>query len=117
LQPIKFEDKANQTVEDTQPLSKKESAATSTPVSGDILLPLIIYAVVKSNPVRLVSHLLYVQRFRNKSLGGEGSYCLVNLMAVVEFLEHVDLTALGLSDVERVLRRVLIVTLVGTMLI
>lgn len=72
-----------------------------TPVSGDILLPLIIFSVVKANPPHLVSHLLYTQRFRNQiSGGGEESYCLVNLMAVAEFLENVDLEALGLSGGE-----------------
>lgn len=57
-----------------------------TPVSGDILFPLIIFSVVKANPPHLVSHLIYTQRFRNQiSGGGEESYCLVNLMAVAEF--------------------------------
>jgi len=68
-----------------------------TPVSGDIILPLMIYSVVKSNPPHLLSHLLYIQRFRNESFGGEESYCLINLLAVAEFLENVDLAALGLQ--------------------
>ncbi|KAF8632079.1 hypothetical protein AX15_002055 [Amanita polypyramis BW_CC] len=71
----------------------------STPVSGDVLLPILIFSVVKSNPPHLVSHLLFTQRFRNQvvSGGGEESYCLINLMAVAEFLENVDLAALGLE--------------------
>ncbi|KAF7319401.1 VPS9 domain-containing protein [Mycena chlorophos] len=72
-----------------------------TPVSSDVLLPLIIFAVVKSNPARLVSHLLYTQRFRVTPSGvaqGEEAFCLVNLMAVAEFLENVDLEALGLGN-------------------
>lgn len=72
-----------------------------TPVSGDILLPLIIFSVVKANPAHLVSHLLYTQRFRNQRVGGEESYCMINLMAVAEFLENVDLAALGLKDSEK----------------
>jgi hypothetical protein len=77
----------------------------STPVSGDILLPLLIFSVVKANPPHLISHLLYTQRFRNQSVGGEESYCLINLMAVAEFLENVDLAALGLAESEnKVLR-------------
>ncbi|KAF7964557.1 hypothetical protein HWV62_5696, partial [Athelia sp. TMB] len=73
----------------------------ATPVSGDILLPLIIFSVVKANPAHLVSHLLYTQRFRNQRVGGEESYCMINLMAVAEFLENVDLAALGLKDSEK----------------
>ncbi|KAJ7248176.1 hypothetical protein B0H12DRAFT_1124170 [Mycena haematopus] len=72
-----------------------------TPVSSDVLLPLIIFAVVKSNPPRLVSHLLFTQRFRVTPSGiaqGEEAFCLVNLMAVAEFLENVDLEALGLGN-------------------
>jgi len=57
----------------------------------------MIYSVVKSNPPRLLSHLLYTQRFRNESFGGEESYCLINLLAAAEFLENVDLAALGLQ--------------------
>ncbi|KAJ7076454.1 hypothetical protein B0H15DRAFT_594689 [Mycena belliarum] len=75
--------------------------STPTPVSSDVLLPLIIFAVVKSNPPRLVSHLLYTQRFHLTPSGiaqGEEAFCLVNLMAVAEFLENVDLEALGLGD-------------------
>jgi hypothetical protein len=66
-----------------------------------VLLPVIIFSVVKANPARLVSHLLFTQRFRNQSFGGEESYCLINLMAVAEFLENVDLGALGLGEGEQ----------------
>lgn len=68
-------------------------------VSGDVLLPLLIFAVVKSNPARLVSHLLFTQRYRNHVFAsGEERYCLINLMAVVEFLENVDLGAVGVGE-------------------
>ena len=75
--------------------------STSSPVSGDVLLPILIFSVVKANPSRLVSHLLFTQRFRNQTFGGEESYCLINLMAVAEFLENVDLGALGLGESEK----------------
>ncbi|KAG8748399.1 hypothetical protein FRC10_005946 [Ceratobasidium sp. 414] len=78
-----------------------------TAVSSDVLLPVMIYAVVKANPNQLVSHLLYVQRFRSRSVGGEESFCLINLLAVVEFLENVDLAVLGLASSEKVMRYVL----------
>ncbi|KAG2052918.1 hypothetical protein BDR06DRAFT_989903 [Suillus hirtellus] len=71
-----------------------------TTVSGDVLLPLLIFAIVKSNPARLVSHLLFTQRYRNAAFaGGEERYCLINLMAVVEFLENVDLSAVGVGGI------------------
>jgi hypothetical protein len=79
----------------------------TTPISGDVLLPMIIFSVVKTNPLRLVSNLLYTQRFRNHAVGGEESYCLINLMAVAEFLENVDLAALGLGDSDKVMRSAL----------
>ncbi|KAH9479835.1 Vacuolar protein sorting-associated protein 9A [Psilocybe cubensis] len=74
-----------------------------TPVSGDVLLPMIIFSVVKANPPHLVSNLLFTQRFRNQSVGGEESYCLINLMAVAEFLENVDMAGLGLGDSDKVM--------------
>jgi hypothetical protein len=75
-------------------------------VSGaDLLLPLIIYAIVKSNPARLVSHLLYIQRYRTSVCAtGEANYVTVNITAAVEFLENVDLADLGLSSAEKVMR-------------
>ena len=88
-------------------------APTATPVSGDIILPLMIFAVVKANPPHLVSHLLFTQRFRReRAAGGEEGYCLINLMAVAEFLENVDLAALGLGESEKmVIRCVLAIVL------
>ena len=90
-------------------LPSREPETTSalkrpTPVSGDVLLPLIIFSVVKRNPPHLVSNLLFIQRFRNQSVGGKESYCLINLMAVAEFLENVDMAGLGLEDSEKVMR-------------
>ena len=79
--------------------------STPTPVSGDVILPLMIFAAVKANPPHLVSHLLFTQRFRNQTIGGEESYCLINLMAVAEFLENVDLAALGLGESEKTVIR------------
>lgn len=94
-----------------------------TAVNTDVLLPIIIYAVVKTNPVQLVSQLLFIQRYRSRQVGGEESFCLINFLAVVEFLgtiylvnvveiathystfvEHVDMQALGLGDADRVMR-------------
>jgi hypothetical protein len=83
-------------------------------VSGaDLLLPLIIFAIVKSNPARLVSHLLYIQRYRTSLCAtGEANYVTVNVTAAVEFLENVDLADLGLSSAEKVMRWVKLSTIV-----
>ncbi|GAA5956996.1 hypothetical protein JCM3765_006664 [Sporobolomyces pararoseus] len=72
----------------------------STSTSGaDLILPLLIYSVVRSNPPRLTSHLKFSHRFRSESLmRGQASYCLTNFDAVVEFLNHVDVSSLGLSS-------------------
>lgn len=87
------------------PISTPSRSSSPTPVSGDIILPLMIFAVVKANPPHFVSHLLFTQRFRNQRIGGEESYCLVNLMAVADFLENVDLKALGLGESEKKVMR------------
>jgi hypothetical protein len=87
-------------------------STTPTPPSrpstsgADLILPIIIYAVVKSNPAQLASHLMYLRRYRSAiCLTGEASYAIVNLTAVVEFLEHVDMVELGLGeDSDKVIR-------------
>jgi hypothetical protein len=73
---------------------------------ADLILPIIIYAVVKSNPAQLASHLMYLRRYRSAiCLTGEASYAIVNLTAVVEFLEHVAMVDLGLGeDSDKVIR-------------
>ena len=89
----------------TPPAETRSRPSSPTPVSGDIILPLMIFSVVKANPSHFVSHLLFAQRFRNQRVGGEESYCLVNLMAVADFLENVDLKALGLGESEKKVMR------------
>ncbi|KAF9117595.1 hypothetical protein BGW39_002026 [Mortierella sp. 14UC] len=72
--------------------------------SADVLLPLLIFSVVKSNPPMLISNLRYIQRFKvQDQLTGELAYCLTNMMAVVSFLETLDPQAFGLSSDIRVL--------------
>ncbi|KAG8819185.1 hypothetical protein FRC17_010575, partial [Serendipita sp. 399] len=46
------------------PTSAAEEPAKPTPVASDILLPFMIYSIVKANPAELVSHLLFTQRYR-----------------------------------------------------
>ncbi|EJT51854.1 guanyl-nucleotide exchange factor [Trichosporon asahii var. asahii CBS 8904] len=98
-----------ETSKDATPMSEETSEAqqetrpeddTGTTASGaDLILPLIIYSVVKSNPAHLASQLMYVRRYRSSILlRGDQSYAIVNLTAVVEFLEHVSLAELGLGS-------------------
>lgn len=48
---------------------------------ADVLLPLLIFTVVKSNPQKFVSNLKFIQRYRMPSrLTGEASYCLTNMV-------------------------------------
>lgn len=83
--------------------SVKTRSSRST-TSADVILPLLIYVVVQTNPEMLVSHVLYVQRFRADSLmRGEGEYCLTNMDAVRAFLTACDLGSLGLPS-EKVTR-------------
>lgn len=97
----------------TDDMEESDDSAPGTPVEGptsgaDLLLPLVIFSVVKSNPPQLVSQLMYLRRYRSAiCLTGEVSYAIVNLTAVVEFLEHVDLAELGLGkDSSKVMRSV-----------
>lgn len=64
----------------------QQAKSSGAAVNTDVLLPIIIFSVVKANPVQLVSQLLFIERFRSRRVGGEESYCLINFLAVVEFL-------------------------------
>lgn len=88
--------------EELSPATEKAEAPPKPSTSGaDLILPLIIYAVVKANPAQLASQLMYLRRYRSAiCLVGEASYAIVNLTAVVEFIEHVQLSELGLGDSE-----------------
>lgn len=94
-----------QAPEDIPPTSATPPSKPSTS-GADLILPIIIYAVVKSNPAQLASHLMYLRRYRSAiCLTGEASYAIVNLTAVVEFLEHVAMVELGLGeDSDKVIR-------------
>lgn len=88
----------------SHPTPESPTDTKRTHVASDLLLPFMIYSIVKANPPELVSHLLYIQRYRMRLCSdGEEAFCLINLLAVVEFLENVDLAALGLADSARVL--------------
>lgn len=79
-----------------RPPSTSSVSATS---SADLILPILIYSVVRANPPHLVSHLRFINRFRSESLfRGQASYCATNFDAVVEWSQHVDLSTLGLSS-------------------
>ncbi|KAG0203776.1 hypothetical protein BGX28_004056 [Mortierella sp. GBA30] len=91
------EERAEASQQPSSPSSRKQ-------YSADVLLPLLIFSVVKSNPPMLISNLRYIQRFKVQDhLTGELAYCLTNMMAVVSFLETLDPQALGLSSNIRVM--------------
>ncbi|EGG06214.1 uncharacterized protein MELLADRAFT_71963, partial [Melampsora larici-populina 98AG31] len=69
-EPKKAEDESEAEVE---PSSSKSSSST------DLILPILIYMIIKSNPTNLISNLRYIRRNRFKQfLKGESDYCLVN---------------------------------------
>ncbi|TRM66871.1 hypothetical protein BD626DRAFT_484068 [Schizophyllum amplum] len=59
-----------------------------TPVSSDLLLPVLIYAIVRANPSRLPSHLAHIRRFQcSSTLPGEATFCAVSMLAGVQYIE------------------------------
>lgn len=88
----------------TKPVDIPSAKPTQGAPSADLILPLLIFSVVKSNPRDLVSQLLFTERFRAQALQeGEESYALVNLQASVAFVENVSPSALGFEDADAVL--------------
>lgn len=64
------------------PEEHKTDHQTLRSTSADVLLPLLIFTVVKSNPTNFLSNLKFIQRFRRpSSITGQDSYCLTNMVS------------------------------------
>lgn len=56
---------------------KREGGETS----ADLLIPLLVWVVIKVEPATLISDVRYIQRFRDHGrLAGEAAYCLTNIV-------------------------------------
>ncbi|KAJ1734848.1 hypothetical protein LPJ61_000854 [Coemansia biformis] len=82
-------------VERVQTLNEQKR---NSELAADCILPLLIYAVVKTNPPRLISNLRFVQRYRTQALlAAQFEYCMTNAQAAALFVESVDARNLGLD--------------------
>ncbi|KAJ3119979.1 hypothetical protein HK098_004981 [Nowakowskiella sp. JEL0407] len=81
---------------------------TSQLASSDHLLPVLILAILKSNPPNLISNVKYILRFRNQEEldRGENQYCVTNVMSAISFLYNLSADSLTFADDEEKALRV-----------
>ncbi|PVU96299.1 hypothetical protein BB561_001261 [Smittium simulii] len=76
-------------------IKEHQKETNSTQMTADILLPILIYSLIKSNPSKIYSSLILLQFFHSKSLlSSLESYSLVTLQAATEYLLSVDVEKL-----------------------
>lgn len=62
-----------------------EASPSLTSAGADVLLPLLIFTIVKANPTNFLSNIRFIQRFRRSSqISGQASYCLTNMASVYD---------------------------------
>ncbi|KAJ3215173.1 hypothetical protein HDU67_000741 [Dinochytrium kinnereticum] len=69
---------------------------------NDQLLPVLILAVIRSNPPALISNVKYIMRFRYASELEKGAvqFCLTSMMGAVSFVYNMKINSLTLSPEE-----------------
>lgn len=66
----------------TESPALSDGGQTLGSASADVLLPLLIFTIVKSNPTNFLSNLRFIHRFRRPSrILGQESYCLTNMVS------------------------------------
>lgn len=74
---------------------------------ADSFVPILIYVVLRANPVHLLSNVEFINRFRNpEKLQSEAGYYLSSLMGAVQFIESMDHTSLSSISQEEFERNV-----------
>lgn len=64
-------------------VNEEEKLNPITSASADVLLPILIFTIVKSNPTNFLSNLKFIQRYRRPEqlYSGQTSYCLTNMVS------------------------------------
>lgn len=75
-------------------VEEEEKLNSITSANADVLLPILIFTIVKSNPTNFLSNLKFIQRYRRAEelYSGQTSYCLTNMVniqvKISQFVKH-----------------------------
>jgi transcriptional regulator with XRE-family HTH domain len=80
----------------------RKNVTNKDSVSNDEILSLLIFVILKTNPKKLISNILYIVRYANPSFFSIGiyEYALTSIWSSVTFIESISQTSLTIDSEE-----------------
>lgn len=79
----------------------RRTAGELAGAGADDFLPALIFVTLQANVPRLMSNVLYIERYRDEQqMMGRAGYCFINLRSCIYYLENLEAEALAIPQAE-----------------